>query len=88
MYETWPGCIKFDMPELPNYVRWVCLAQDVIQQWLSSCLHQIHINRRNSSVGVNISVASHLSVRPPVCLPVHMETTRLPQDGFFMKSDG
>ena len=73
MCETWPGCIKINMAEPPNYVRWVCLAQDVMLQWLSSRLLQININRRNSCVGVNISFASYLSARPSDCLPVHME---------------
>jgi hypothetical protein len=57
-------------------------------QWIPLRSHQLNTNHRNSSVVVNISVASYLSVRPSVCLPVYMEQTRLPQDGFFVKSVG
>ena len=73
MCETWPGCIKTNMAEPPNYVTWVYLAQDVMLQWIPSRSHQLNINIRNSSVGVNISVSSYLSVRPSVCLPVYTE---------------
>ena len=72
MCGTWLGCFKINIAEPPDCVRWLCLVQDVMQQWISSRLHQIK-KKPPEKLCTSKYFGCVISVSPSVCYPVQME---------------